>query len=258
MKTFLLSIILCFSNLYVHASSVNVDSLLNILDEVIVNRDTYTLKYTEKIERFRNKLREPNLSPQKAYELNNLMFELYRPFISDSAIVYINKNIELAKQNQWKEKETYCLLKYACHLSSCGLFLEAIHVLDRIDRNVIVTKELLFQYFVTCDQIYGESSYYSKDPTLSKHYEQLCLNFKDSIRTIEHKQDEALLCKKEIWLRDQMKLEEALQINDLRLSMVNENSPTAAIVYYYRAFFMSAIAEWIRHALYFSESCMVW
>lgn len=75
--------------LSIKAHSETKDSILSVLDQTIDNSKVYTQNRVAEINTIKEKLNKDSLSPILEYELNNSLFDLYRSYISDSAIVYI-------------------------------------------------------------------------------------------------------------------------------------------------------------------------
>lgn len=90
-------------------------------------------------------------------------------------------------------------------------------------------------YFIAYDHVYGELGYYTQNHKIGTHYTLRSKMYKDSIYQIASPDSEIYLSMEETRLRDEGKLQEALAINDKRLSQVTINSPEYAALMYYRA-----------------------
>src|SRR5690606_3307436 len=73
-----------------------VDSLLLVLDKELKNRAHYTQQRETKISFLKESLTESK-GPQNRHDLHQRLFEAYRPFVCDSAIHYLELNLELSK-----------------------------------------------------------------------------------------------------------------------------------------------------------------
>ena len=112
--------------------------------------------------------------------------------------------------------------------------MEAIDVLKMVNKSSL-SKEQLMNYFIAYDHVYGELGYYTQNHKIGTHYTLLSKMYKDSIYQIASPDSEIYLSMEETRLRDEGKLQEALAINDKRLSQVTINSPEYAALMYYRA-----------------------
>ena len=221
--------------LSIKSHSENKDSILNVLDKTIDNSSVYTQNRIVEINTIKEKLDKDSLSPILEYELNNSLFDLYRSYISDSAIVYIRKNIILARNNDFSKNMLLSQIKYASHLSSCGYFLEAINQIKQLDRNKSIEYNLLEDYYTVCDQVYGEAGFYSGDSKLKNDFLNKSKQYKDSLYSLLDFEDERFLSRKETELRDKGEYAQALNINNKRLELTDKYTQTFAIVMYYRA-----------------------
>lgn len=221
--------------LFTNSYPMNQDSILKVLDESINKQDFYSSLKIEKINTIHKKLNNDSLSPKKIYNLNQSLFELYKAFISDSAIFYINKNIEISKKYGYDDLELSSRLEYAILLSACGLFMESMNQINNINKNDLKKYNLLGKYYFICNHIFREYENYSMDKSLKEEYSMMANSYKDSLYMVLETNDEDYLSNRETELRIMKKYNEALQINDKRLSLTIDNTPSFAIVMYCRA-----------------------
>lgn len=231
-RTYLFLTLLILS---IKAHSETKDSILSVLDQTIDNSKVYTQNRIAEINTIKEKLNKDSLSPILEYELNNSLFDLYRSYISDSAIVYIRKNIILARNNDFSKNMLLSQMKYASHLSSCGYFLEAINQINLLDRSKSIQYNLLEDYYTVCDQVFGEAGFYSGDNKLKNDFLNKSKQYKDSLYSLLDFNDERFLSRKETELRDKGEYAQALDINNKRLKLTDKYTQTFAIIMYYRA-----------------------
>ncbi len=119
-----------------NGSESEIDSLFKILDKTIARREVYTSEKEQKIDEIKHLLKHER-SPEKRYQLNNQLITEYQSFICDSALIYIDRNIQLANalndQNFLDESK----LKLAFVLSISGLFTQAAEVFDGIEYDAL-------------------------------------------------------------------------------------------------------------------------
>lgn len=216
------------------AKSETLDSLLLVLDKNITSCKIYSDKKDIRIRTLKEKLHLNQLPNETTYHLQESLYKEYKSYICDSAIFYLNKNIELAQQINDSYKLNESIIKLSYLLSSSGMYMEAIDVLKMVNKSSL-SKEQLMNYFIAYDHVYGELGYYTQDHKIGTHYTLLSKMYKDSIYQIASPDSEIYLSMEETRLRDEGKLQEALAINDKRLSQVTINSPEYAALMYYRA-----------------------
>ena len=216
------------------AKSDTLDSLLLVLDKNITSCKIYSDKKDIRIRTLIEKLHLNQLSNETTYHLQESLYKEYKSYICDSAIFYLNKNIELAQQINDSYKLNESIIKLSYLLSSSGMYMEAIDVLKMVNKSSL-SKEQLMNYFIAYDHVYGELGYYTQNHKIGTHYTLRSKMYKDSIYQIASPDSEIYLSMEETRLRDEGKLQEALAINDKRLSQVTINSPEYAALMYYRA-----------------------
>lgn len=109
-----------------------IDSLLRMLDKTIEKRAIYTSEKEQKIDEIKRLLKREH-SPEKRFQLNNTLIAEYQSFICDSALGYIDRNIQLANALNNRELMDESKLRLAFVLSISGLFTQASEVFDSIE-----------------------------------------------------------------------------------------------------------------------------
>lgn len=107
------------------------DSLLRVLDSHIENRYSFLKEKEMRIDSIRNKLL-PNSSLQEQYEIQSHLISEYQSFNCDSALVLIDKNINVANElgdSSWMLESK---LRQAFVLSMSGFFTQALEVFEQI------------------------------------------------------------------------------------------------------------------------------
>ena len=108
-----------------------IDSLLGVMDKTIAKRAVYTVAKEQKIVDIKRRLqREP--SADNRYHLNNELIAEYQSFICDSALAYIDRNMQMTRELDNKELIDESRLRLAFVLSISGLFTQAFEIFDTI------------------------------------------------------------------------------------------------------------------------------
>lgn len=151
------------------AFSINtVDSLYKRLDKVMDNRQLYMANKEEKILAIKQLLNIGNLSPQQTYDINLKLCYEYKKYKSDSAVFYILKNVQIAKDLGSQYMRNKAEIELAWLYSTEGLYIESKSLLDNINRFTLDPK-LLPDYYECYNEFcshYGQSNnnnlYYTK------------------------------------------------------------------------------------------------
>lgn len=230
----LLPALLLCNSLSVSAYTPRLDSLLQVLDETIEQNRQYSDRREAQIGVVRKQLDAPDLSDLDKYRLTRQLARLYNPYICDSAISCLNRGILLADRLQNPRLQAESRIGLAYLLGSSGMYMEALDVLREVDRTAVDTT-LLLRYYATYDHIYGESGYYTQDKRLGQRYWNLSVAYKDSISRVANHASDFYLQVVETRLRDENRLEEALQLNKQRATRIPKNTREYATLLYYRA-----------------------
>jgi len=226
-KVALLSIFALYS--IVSLAGNQIDSLLNVLDKTIRESKTNVEIRENRINNLKRQLNKKALSSGQIYAINKLLYKEYRTFVCDSAIHYLNKNLEIAETSNNKKwiNETKLFL---CHLhSSSGMYRESTDILYSINKNQL-TKDLIPDYYKCYEHLYNEMYLYTHDQRLAKKYFNLFQAYQDTLLTVFDPSSENYLAIKEQEALEQKKLVEARKINDLRLSKAPFGTPEYALV----------------------------
>lgn len=233
-KKYLLFLLLLSFPLYTWAGKTTLDSLLNVLDLTIREHETYVVQRESRIRHLKELTHGIEVNSVEHYNLNSQIYKEYKAFICDSAIYYLNENIQIAERLHDIDRKIESQLQLSLLLSSTGMYTESIDVLESVDRQKVVSR-LIADYYTCFDHVYGELSVYTQDKTLSGHYWTISQAYKDSLYAILPPESEEYLMMSEALLRDQHQYEEALKVNDLRLAETEVNTPQYALATYHRS-----------------------
>lgn len=210
------------------------DSLLLVLDKTIASHASYTDKRETQIRILKGKLGSSTLSDEARYQLNDSLYKGYKAYICDSAIYYLNRNIMLADQMKRPRYSAESRITLSYLLSSTGMYIEAADVLQEVNRGVL-EGELLVNYYVAYDRVYGELSHYTQDKRNGEKYAAKSRQYKDSIYLIADTHSDVYLSLNEAALRASGQFDKALAMNDEQLAKARINSPEYAQVMFYRS-----------------------
>lgn len=214
--------------------SSDLDSIITLLDNTIDKSEEFQKNHEKQIGRIKSKLHSENITPLEEYGLNSMMYDLYKAYICDSAIYYLEKNIRLTDMLDLKNLKNESIVKLADHLASSGLYMEAIDELKEIDRKSL-EGELLIKYYVVYDKVYGEAGFYTQDQSMAYSYNKISSAYKDSIYLMADPESDYILSREEEKFRNAGMFGNALAINDKRLANAVVGSRDYAILKFFRA-----------------------
>lgn len=161
--------ILFFSAEYLSAQTQEIDSLLLELDVVVDSIAFYDQSKEDSLNKLKELL-EMDLSTSNKYELAKKLFDEYIDYNIDSAVIYANKQLNLAKFLISEEKLVHSKLNIAISLLYTGSYKEAESLLQSL--NVENYPELKPKYYIAFRRLYGDWSNYSTVESDKKLYEQ--------------------------------------------------------------------------------------
>ena len=166
---------------------------------------------------------------QQCYRL----YELYKPFVSDSAMYFLHQCITLADNMGNRSAAVRCRSLMAIRCSNIGMYDEALNILDSI-RPEGIDSLALGTYYEAYNNVYSELSYYTRLDEMhrlyaakSSHYEQLML------ATLPPTSESCFL-RREQRAQAEGRLDESMAINDEWLKTVESGSHPYALVALYR------------------------
>lgn len=250
---YLFCLFFCFLTL--QAKTEVLDSLLKELDKTIEKNDIYVEQREIRISQLKKKLEAKHNYIEERYKLNTQLYQEYKAYICDSAMQYLSINISLADSlgnNYIKSQNT---LRLSMLLSSIGMYTEAIDILSTVDRSTL-SNDLLPDYYSCFNSIYGELGFYTKDKSLSNRYWIIAQKYKDSLSLVLSKESDEYLFIRETSCCDEHNYDEALKINDYRLSMVSPETPQYALVAYHRSLIYKHNSDYTKEKEYLCLSAI--
>ena len=128
------------------------------LDSVLACSDKYVAEKEAKIEELR-KRQSSALKPEERLWLNKMFYDEYYVYNADSAMVYVNDNINISRELGRKDWEQEWLLNKVFLLSATGLLGDAEDVIKSIDIKNL-NKDLMFQYYDSKIYLYSHLGQY--------------------------------------------------------------------------------------------------
>ena len=129
MQILILTITICLSIISARADNTK---LCKRLDSVIANRAEYEAKKEKRLHDIKNAINYVNNATDKLRIYERLINE-YTPYKYDSAMVYVQKAINLAKQTNSSEYYTQYQILKARQLVYRGFYIEAKEILEKLE-----------------------------------------------------------------------------------------------------------------------------
>lgn len=124
------------SNRLLVFSRLTTDMLLQKLDSLLEKRELFEAEKLNRIGRL-HRQDVAARTPEARYLLNRSFYEEYVVYDSDSALMYVDRNLKIARELNRKEWIDECLIKRSFVLSATGLLKEAMDELDGIDSRTL-------------------------------------------------------------------------------------------------------------------------
>ena len=204
---------------YVNAQK-EIDSLLVVLEESMESRLTYDQKKERNITYLKELVNDSTLNDDGIYQINKNIIAQYNAYSFDSILIYIEKNISLAKQLENQTLLNESQLKLAKLLASSGQYTEGIDILSRMNASNLSGK-LLDNYYWCYKKIYSDLSFYAISQKNKNRYKEYYLAYSDSLLNRYEPSTEEYLSIKEGEYRDNRELDKCLLVNSRRLSIAN-------------------------------------
>ena len=211
---------------------VDLDSRFRQIDEAIAESPRFVAQREAKIASARHAFEQT--SGQQKYEEGFRLYELYRPFVSDSAIYFLRQCITLAEQQGDHAASVRCRSLLAIRCSNIGLYDEALNILDSIHLGNGFDKTVLGTYYEAYNNVYGELSYYTRLDDMRRNYQEKEQHYKQLMFDNLPPTSESCLLRREQTAQAEGRLDEAMAINDEWMKTVEPGSHPYALTALYR------------------------
>ncbi len=258
MKTSIIiwAILLSAFSLPTLAADIDLEQAYRQLDEAIAETGRYVQERENRIHKFKTAL-EVTSDDGVQYDMCRHLYDEYRPYISDSAIYYIGRCIQLAERqgNRTRTDECRLLLAYQC--TESGMYHEAMDILESIDEQHIDDAVNRRHYYNTIAHLYGELGYYCRVPSLQREYyaKQNKYNSLIDMAQLPAGDDETLQMR-ELKCFAEGDAHGALRYSNLRLKQTQEGSHQYAIVAFYRYLDYSLLGDSVQARYWVTQSAL--
>ncbi|MFW0736045.1 DUF6377 domain-containing protein [Flavobacterium sp. T12S277] len=154
------------------------DGIIEKLNEALKNKGHYVHLREERILNFK-KIKSDDLTKEQEYNYNKSLYTQYLKFNSDSAILYVKKNLKIAKELQNTDLLNLANLQLVTLYSSSGKYRESEAILKSIPKKEL-PKKLLPNYYTAYREFL---EHYAANSYDIKYIEQI-IKYRDSLLTV--------------------------------------------------------------------------
>jgi hypothetical protein len=232
MRKQIVTLLLTLSALTVSAQDKDLEGLYRQIDEAIDHFPEYVARHETQISDASRAYRLAH-QPADQYAQAFRLYELYRAYKSDSALIYLDKaERAAAAMNRTDLVGSCCALK-AFQCSTVGLYHEALELLNTVDKSRLDSAGLT-HYYRAQMHVYGEMGYYTQISTMREDYFRQQSSYRDSLFTLVSKDSQDYLMNRVTELKAQNRQQEARKLCDQWLKQVQPDTHDYAIACYYR------------------------
>lgn len=238
----------------VHPTAASIDSILQCIDEAIAASDQYVQKKKERISYLKSRTDQAETLSAK-YELTYQLYAEYLPFVNDSAIYYLERCADIARQMDDESKAGGCLSLTALCCSNAGMYVESEAILKTINPEKLHGIDLGLYYYAS-GHISGELAYYGKFENMRRQYAETSANYfllAQKYLPVSHKYYNQC---REMLAQGRKDYRQALAINNEWLHNVKPGSPEYALISFYRYLDYKALGDSIQMMYSLGESVL--
>ena len=227
MKKILILVLILLS--YKSYSNNRIDSQLAILDNIVSKSEDY--KKIREIELVRLKTAFiQSVSNDQKYKICCDIFDEYRNYSSDSALVYARKKLKIAEAMNSGYHLTDARLNLASIMGTIGLYKEAMDILEDIDMQI--APDLKPYYFHIYRTVYGFMADYSVSSTEKARYDKIVSDYRDSLLKVNPPDTKTHIIVKADALITEQHYGQALEMLTSFYPTIQDDKHTKAIVAY--------------------------
>ena len=227
-----LTLLLTLSTLTVAAQGKDLEAIYQQIDEAIDHFPEYVARHEALISDASRAYRLAH-QPADQYAQAFKLYELYRAYKNDSALIYLDKAESAAAAMNRADLVGSCRAQKAFQCSTVGLYQEALTLLKTVDKSRLDSAGLI-HYYRAQMHVYGELGYYTQVSTMGEGYFRQQSAYRDSLYTLTSKDSKDYLMNRVMELKAQDRQQEARRLCDQWLSQVQPDTHDYAIACYYR------------------------
>jgi uncharacterized protein YqgV (UPF0045/DUF77 family)/type II secretory pathway pseudopilin PulG len=210
-------------------SQDNTITLLQELDQTIQNIEQYSNQKEAKIDSLKKQFKYSKSENQKQVVSQHL-YDEYRLYKSDSALVYARKNVALAIHLKDNKKTNQAYLDLASIMGTLGMYKEAIDILST--KSLRDSPQLKGTYYNVNRSIYGYMADYASSKYEKSNYLSLVQKYRDSALYYVEKQSVAYTINASEALIEKGAYDKAIQLLQVPFKTIKKDDPNRAVFAY--------------------------
>lgn len=214
------------------AQHIDLEDYYRQIDEAISCSAEYVAQHEMTIGEQRQALEHEETDEGK-FQRNYRLYELYKPFVSDSAIFFLKQCISLAHKMNDQSASVRCRSLLAIRSANTGMYDEALCILDSINPQNIDTLAL-GTYYEAYNNVYSELSYYTRLQDMHQIYQQKAEHYERLMMECLPPTNEICFLRREQRAQNEGHTDEAMRINDEWMATVKKGSHPYALTALYR------------------------
>lgn len=151
--------------------------IIKRLDSTIKEREDYAFAKKEKIASLQNLLKSSQLPQERIYEINRELFNQYRGYKCDSAIIYVEQNLKLATKLGYTGWMDESKLQLTSLFATIGMYKEALDILNTLNHSEFSGGMKTYYYDIS-KQVYKNYSY---ENFYGNTYKEISMLYQDSL-----------------------------------------------------------------------------
>ncbi|WP_295938260.1 DUF6377 domain-containing protein [uncultured Alistipes sp.] len=167
--------------------AAEIEKLLSRLDSLIQHKDDFVKAKERKLAELVRRQKNAR-TLEELYWLNKMCYDEYSVYDADSAFLYIQRNLDVARQLHKPELEKEWRIKKSFVLAATGLLKEAADELRGIS-GADLSPNLRTEYYGQMIYLYSHLGQYSGAGDIATNYYQYELAYRDSIYTTVRPED---------------------------------------------------------------------
>ena len=199
------------------------------LDQTLANESLYLSKKNSAINLLKSKLRTTD-SNETRYSLYEKLYQEYKSYQSDSALVYAKRSLQIAYKNKNKTQISKAQFNLASILGTLGMYNQALEILNAMEPQL--PSELKGELYWTKRVIYGGLSGYANDEEEKNKYNQLGDRYRDKAITNLPKNSTELVVALSGQFLSQKKHNQAIELLLPYFEKTPKTDPNRAVIAY--------------------------
>ena len=210
----------------------NLQEYCQQIDDAIAHSPDFVAAHEQRIVEARRAL-ALETTPTGKYQRNFQLYELYKPFVSDSAMFFLHQCITLADATGDGSAAVRCRALLAIRCANTGMYDEALNILDSITVQHLDTLAL-GTYYEAYNNVYSELAYYTHLDNMRQSYQERANYYEQLMLATMPSTYETCYLRREQRAQGEGRLDESMAINDEWLHTVEPGSHPYALVALYR------------------------